>query len=74
MSIKTKCDARHWSLDFMNIVCIGGTSKLLEKEIYEIFGKETFIPDNAEYINVTGFLRKMCADDNIDIGAINAKK
>ena len=73
MSIKTKCDARHWSLDFMNIVCIGGTSRLLQKEIYEIFGQETFIPEDAEYINANGFLRKMCADDNIDIGALNAK-
>lgn len=72
MAIKTKCDARHWSLDFMNIVCIGGTSKLLQKEIFEVFGSETFIPDEPEYINANGFLRKMCADDDIDIGKKDA--
>ena len=59
--IKRRCDSKHWSLDFMKLVFIGGTSALLENEIREVFGQEVYIPVNPEYANVKGFLRVMCA-------------
>lgn len=68
-AIKRKCDTRHWPLDFMNIICIGGTAKLLSHEIEEVFGENTFIPDSPEYVNACGFLKKMCADAGVDISA-----
>lgn len=58
--IKRRCDAKHWSLDFMTLVFIGGTSKILVNEIRDVFGEETVIPDDPEYANVVGFLRIMC--------------
>lgn len=66
-AIKQTCDAKHWPLEFMNIVCMGGTSRLLQHEIFEVFGEDTFIPDAPEFVNAKGFLRKLCADDGIDI-------
>ena len=66
-AIRQRCDTKHWPLEFMDIVCMGGTAKLLRKEICEVFGKETFIPDAPEYVNVRGFLKKMCAGDGVDI-------
>ena len=65
--IKQRCDTRQWPLEFMNIVCMGGTAKLLKNEILQVFGEETFIPDMPEYVNVKGFLKKMCADDGINL-------
>lgn len=59
--IRRKCDAKHWSLDFMELVFIGGTSQLLKDEIKEVFGNEAYIPENPEYANVIGFLRLLCA-------------
>lgn len=66
-SIKQACDAKHWPLLFMNLVFMGGTSRLLQHEIREVFGENTFIPEAPEYVNVKGFLRKLCADDGIDL-------
>lgn len=66
-AIKQKCDTRHWPMDFMNIVCMGGTSRLLKNELHEVFGSEVFIPDEPEYVNACGFLKKMCADAGVDI-------
>ena len=65
--IRRAADAKQWPLDFMNIVCIGGTSKLVSRELYEVFGSDTFIPENPEYVNAEGFLKKMCADAGIDL-------
>lgn len=59
--IRRRCDAKHWSLDFMNLVFIGGTSDLLRDEIHEVFGDEAYIPNKPEYANVAGFLRVMCS-------------
>ena len=59
--IKRRCDSKHWSLDFMKLVFIGGTSALLENEIREVFGPDVYIPNNPEYVNVMGFLRILCA-------------
>lgn len=59
--IKRRCDAKHWSLDFMSLVFIGGTSSLLQSEIRTVFGEDVYIPKHPEYANVCGFLRVMCA-------------
>ena len=72
-AIKQKCATRHWPLEFMNLVCMGGTAKLLVHEIHAVFGEHAFIPEDPEYVNVDGFLRKMCADFGIDIGASSKK-
>lgn len=58
--IRRRCDAKHWSLDFMELVFIGGTSELLKDEIKEVFGDNCYIPNKPEYVNVAGFLRVMC--------------
>ena len=65
--IKRKCDTRHWPLNFMDVVCVGGTSKLLARELKIVFGEDTFIPQDPEYTNVMGFLKRMCASLNIDL-------
>lgn len=72
--IRQKCATRHWPMDFMNLVCMGGTSKLLRNELNEVFGSHIFIPENPEYVNVDGFLRKICADEDIDIGPADRKR
>ena len=59
--IRRKCDAKQWSLDFMQLAFIGGTSQILANEIKEVFGDHVYIPDNPEYANVNGFLRLLCA-------------
>ena len=64
--IKQQCDVHHWPLEFANIVCVGGTVKLLERELRAVFGEGIFIPDDLEYVNVRGFLRRMCASLNVD--------
>lgn len=68
-AIKTKCDTRHWPLDFMNIVCVGGTARLLAKEISDVFGENSFIPESPEFVNVCGFLKRVCAAEGIDLAA-----
>lgn len=60
-AIRRKCDAKHWSLDYMTIVFIGGTSDLLRDEIMQVFGELSYIPPHPEYANVAGFLRVMCS-------------
>lgn len=59
--IRRRCDAKHWSLDFMKLMFIGGTSRLLKNEIIKVFGDEVYIPEKPEYANVVGFLRLLCA-------------
>lgn len=69
--IRQKCDTRHWPLNFMNVVFIGGTTAILKNELAEVFGSNIFIPDKADFVNATGFLKKLCADSGIDItGAV----
>ena len=68
-SIRSACDARSWSLDFMQFVFGGGTSILLRHELIEVFGSRIIIPENPEFSNVMGSLRKMCYDKDIDIDA-----
>ena len=73
-AIKTKCDTRHWPLDFMNVICVGGTAKLLQRELVQFFGENAFIPENPEYANVCGFLKRMCAGAGIDITTAREEK
>lgn len=73
-AIRRKCDAKHWSLDYMTIVFIGGTSDLLRHEINAVFGDTSYIPPHPEFANVAGFLRVMCSkfmDKVIDIPIVD---
>ena len=65
--IKRKCDAKKWSTNFMDLVAIGGTSKLLARELKIVFGDNLYIPPRPEFVNADGFLCRMCAKDNIEI-------
>lgn len=67
-TIRRKLDTRQYPLDFMNIVCIGGTASLLKREIAQVFGENAFIPENPEFVNANGFLRRVLASDSIDLG------
>lgn len=68
--IKKLCDTRTWSLDFMDLVAIGGTAALLKKELKEVFGNNIIVPEQAEMINARGFLGRVCADNDIDLEAL----
>lgn len=65
--IKKKCDTKQYPLDFMHVVCTGGTSKLIMGELREVFGENTFIPKDPEYANALGFLRKLCAEYDVEL-------
>ena len=67
--IRQQCDVHHWPLDFANIICIGGTTKLISEELRAVFGQSVFIPEESEYVNVDGFLRRMCATCGFDVQA-----
>lgn len=60
-AIRRSCDLKRWPVDFMDFIFIGGTSKLLKNEIYEVFGQNVLIPDRPEFANSRGFLRIMVA-------------
>lgn len=59
--IKRCCDGRKWSLDYMELIAIGGTCRILENEIREVFGQNIHILRNPSYCNVFGYLRMMCS-------------
>lgn len=61
LNIKRQCDAKHWSLDYMDLVCVGRTSAILQNEIKKVFGENIYFPENIEYANALGFLRRLCA-------------
>lgn len=65
--IKRTCDAKQWSTDYMDIAAVGGTSQLLQRELRMVFGNNIFIPSHPEFVNVEGFLSRMCAIDGVDI-------
>ena len=67
LAIKRKCDTRHWPIDFMRMVCLGGTARILEHELRQVFGQDVFIPNEPEYVNVCGFLKKMCASNQVEV-------
>jgi hypothetical protein len=58
----------------MNVICVGGTAKLLQRELVQFFGENAFIPENPEYANVCGFLKRMCAGAGIDITTAREEK
>lgn len=60
-NIRRACDAKSWSLDFINLVFTGGTSEMLANEIREVFGENIYIPKNSEFTNAVGFLKKLVA-------------
>ena len=61
LQIRRQCDAKHWSLDFLDLTFIGGTSGILAPYIKEVFGENVYFPHNTEYANAVGFLRRLCA-------------
>ena len=65
--IKRRCDGKRWPLDYLKLIFIGGTSHLLKNEIKQVFGEDVIIPQEPEYINVIGFLRRLCSKDKIDV-------
>lgn len=61
--IKRACDGRKWSLDYMTLVAIGGTSIILKDELKAVFGANLAILSNQTFANAYGFLRMMCAKE-----------
>lgn len=60
-TIKRKCNTKHWSLNFMDIVFVGGTTQLLRKEINDVFGDSVTIAEDPVFANAVGFLTKLCS-------------
>jgi len=58
--IKRCCDGRKWSLDYMHLIAIGGTSIILKDELKEVFGESLHILGCQTFANSLGFLRMMC--------------
>jgi len=58
--IKRCCDGRKWSLDYMNLIAIGGTSIILKDELKEVFGESISILKCQTFANALGFLRMLC--------------
>lgn len=68
--IRRACDAKSWSLDYMDLVFTGGTSEALATEIREVFGDDIYIPAHSDFTNAVGFLKKLVArklNESIDI-------
>lgn len=64
--LRQQCDIHHWPLDFANVVCVGGTTRLLLEELEAEFGSTVYIPEEQEHANAKGFLRRMCATLGVD--------
>lgn len=62
--VKGVCRAKGWSLDVTRVVAIGGTSEDLSEELSEVFGNITILP-HAQYCNALGYLRMMCAREEV---------
>lgn len=58
--IKRACDGRKWSLDYMTLIAIGGTSIILKDELKSVFGENLYILQCQTFANALGFLRMMC--------------
>lgn len=59
--VKEQCDTLQWSLGFTELAFIGGTTRVIADEIREVFGDNVFIPQNPEFANAFGLLRRLCA-------------
>jgi hypothetical protein len=54
--ILDECKRKAWDLENIDLVFIGGGSKLLKRDIIKSTSQGTVISDNAEWDNVSGFL------------------
>lgn len=61
--IKRACDGKKWSLDYMTLVAIGGTSLILHDEIKQVFGESITVLQNPTFSNALGYLRMMCVKE-----------
>ncbi len=61
IDILTECKRHKWSIDNMDIVFTGGTSKLLKNEIQEIFPTAILdhLDEDASFKNADGFLKQL---------------
>ena len=50
---------KDWDTSKIDMIFIGGTSRLLEKYILERYGDRAFIPEDTDFINCKGFLKAM---------------
>ena len=50
---------KDWDTSKIDMIFIGGTSRLLEKHILERYGDRAFIPEDTDFINCKGFLKAM---------------
>lgn len=66
-------DTKQWSLEFIQMFFIGGTTRLIRNEIKAVYGDNIIIPDRPEFVNAEGFLRRVCAMHNININPVAAK-
>ena len=57
--IINSCIRHGWSLEYMNLVFIGGGSEMLKEYIQREY-PNAYIPVNPQYINSKGFLIHMC--------------
>jgi plasmid segregation protein ParM len=55
-NILDECKRKGWDLNNLDLVFVGGGSKLLEREIREFTSPETVISETAEWDNSEGFL------------------
>lgn len=62
--IKRCCDSKKWSLDYMELIAIGGTSLVIKDELKRAFGNITIL-NEPHYCNVLGYLRMMCAKESV---------
>lgn len=61
-NIKTTAMAKRWSVSHYDILFIGGTAKILENEIKEVFPNAKVV-DKPNFANVIGFLAKIVSKD-----------
>jgi len=54
------CKSAQWPVDYLDFVFIGGTTRLLKDEIYDVFGEQVVIPNDPVFANVCGFLKILC--------------
>jgi hypothetical protein len=66
-SVKNLCETRKWPLEYMDIVCVGGTTALVKKELTDVFGENLFIPPEPEFVNAKGFLKRLCVSCGVKI-------
>ena len=56
-NIISQCKAKDWDIDYMYVVFVGGGSMLFGTEIAKAFGDRAVVYDDADMMNVAGFLK-----------------